>query len=209
MAALKKFALAVLLMFAFAAPTFADDDGFDWRLVRQQGNIEIYKSPVEGSSIKAVKAVTRMQGSLVRLATLLRDPALRPAWDVNCGDIHIVDQVSDMEELVYLHVKLPWPIKDRDMVSRNMWQLDEKAGHLSMNGAILADDTPPVGRRVRVTEGFNTWDVQRGADGALAVTTIAHLDPAGPLPSWIINMLSEEAPVDMLQKLTKLMAAPE
>lgn len=53
------------------------------------------------------------------------DPALRPQWDEQCAESFLYKQVSDTQELVYIHSQLPWPVTDRDMA---LYQASDASG---------------------------------------------------------------------------------
>ena len=199
---LASFSLAVLLYFATAGHVYGDE----WTLARDKNEIRVYTKPVAGSELNAVRGVTTVESSLGKLVTLLRDPSLRSRWDSFCGDSYLFKQVSAEEELVYLHSKMPWPVSDRDMVNRVTWQQDPESLVVTMHSVATRDLLGPVRGRVRVTEAVNDWQLTPLAGGLVEISTTVHLDPAGPLPSWLINSLSIESPYDVLKQLKALVS---
>lgn len=193
--------LSVMSLFlAFAAQAQTDE----WTLARDKSGIRVYTKPVAGSELNAVRGVTTVESSLGKLVTLIRDPSLRPRWDNFCGDSYLFKQVSAEEELVYLHSKMPWPVSDRDMVNRVTWRQDPESLVVTMHSVATRDLLPPIKGRVRVTQALNDWQLTPIAGGLVEISTTVHLDPAGPLPSWLINSLSVESPYDVLKRLKAL-----
>jgi hypothetical protein len=188
------------ILLAITAQSHADE----WTLARDKGDIRVYTKPVAGSELNAVRGVTTVESSLSKLVTLIRDPSLRPRWDSFCGDSYLFEQVSPEEELVYLHSKMPWPVSDRDMVNRVTWHQDPKSLIVTMHSIATRDLLAPVKGRVRVTQAVNDWQLTPLAGGIVEISTTVHLDPAGPLPSWLINSLSIESPYDVLKRLKSL-----
>lgn len=188
------------LCLAIASQAQADE----WALARDKNEIRVYTKPVAGSELNAVRGVTTVESSLGKLVTLIRDPSLRPLWDNFCGDTYLFKEISAEEELVYLHSKMPWPVSDRDMVNRVTWQQDPESLVVTMRSVATRDLLGPVRGRVRVTQAVNDWQLTPLAGGLVEISTTVHLDPAGPLPSWLINSLSIESPYDVLKQLKTL-----
>lgn len=188
------------LLLAITAQSHADE----WTLARDKDGIRVYTKPVAGSALNAVRGVTTVESSLGKLVTMIRDPSLRPRWDNFCGESYLFKQLSPEEELVYLHSKMPWPVSDRDMVNKVTWRQDPKSLVVTMHSVATRDLLAPVKGRVRVTQAVNDWQLTPLAGGEVEISTTVHLDPAGPLPTWLINSLSIESPYDVLKRLKAL-----
>lgn len=199
---LLKFVSLSVALVLLASTAQADE----WALARDKSDIRVYTKPVAGSELNAVRGVTTVESNLGKLVTLIRDPSLRPRWDSFCGDSYLFEQVSPAEELVYLHSKMPWPVSDRDMVNRVTWQQDPESLVVIMHSVATRDLLPPIKGRVRITQAVNDWQLTPLAGGLVEISTTAHLDPAGPLPSWLINSLSIESPYDVLKRLKALVS---
>lgn len=187
-----------------AVPLLAEEN---WELVRDRDGIQVYSQPVEGSDFNAVRGVTRISSSLSRLVTLVRDPELRPLWDEYCGESYIYKQLNSREELVYLHSELPWPVSDRDMLNRVTWSQDAGTLEVTMRSVATRDILQEKEGRVRVAVATNDWQLRPKEAGWIELTTTVHLDPAGPLPAWLLNKLSVEAPYRSLLNLRELAAS--
>jgi len=176
----------------------------DWTLERDNNGVQVYSRPVAGSDLNAVRGVTTVQSSMNRLVTILRDPELRPRWDKLCGESYLYNSVSDKEELVYVHTKMPWPVSDRDMLLRTMWEQDPNTLVVTMTGTATQDIMPERSGRVRVVQANQDFILTPMGSGVVEISSYIHLDPAGPLPSWLINSLSVESPYDALSRLKVL-----
>ena len=176
----------------------------DWTLERDKNGVQVYSKPVAGSDLNAVRGVTTVQSSMERLVTILRDPQLRPRWDKLCGDSYLHESVSANEELVYVHTKMPWPVSDRDMLLRTVWEQDPNTLVVTMTGSGTQGVMPEKSGRVRVVQANQDFTLTPVGNGVVEISSYIHLDPAGPLPSWLINSLSVESPYDALSRLKVL-----
>jgi hypothetical protein len=175
-----------------------------WNLERDRAGIQVYSKPVAGSNLNAIRGVTSIQVTMNHLVTILRDPTLRPRWDKLCGESYLYKTVSANEELVYVHSEMPWPVSDRDMLLRTVWAQDPNTLVVTMTGSGTQNILPEKSGRVRVVQAQQDFVLTPMGNGIVEVTSYIHLDPAGPLPSWLINSLSVESPYDALSRLKVL-----
>lgn len=178
----------------------------DWQLLRDDNGIQIYNKSVVGSEIKAVRGTTVIKANLGRLVTLLAEPSLRPLWDKYCGESYWHDGDDSGESLLYVHSKLPWPVTDRDMLLEVMWEQNPNDLTVTMHSVVSKRKLANIKGRVRVVEGWNNWELIPLSEGKVQISSSAHIDPAGPVPPWLLNMLAVESPYDILRRLKKLAA---
>ena len=176
----------------------------DWNLEKKKEGIRVYSKSVDGSSIKAVRGVTTLRSSLNRIVSILHKPELRPSWDDLCGESYLYKSINQTQDLVYIHTKLPWPVKDRDMLTKVTWSQDPDSLAVSMESNATDKLMPNKKGRVRVTIASNNWLLTPLGDGQVEVITTAHFDPAGPLPAWLLNTLSVESPFSILNSIKRI-----
>jgi len=123
-----------------------------------------------------------------------------------CGEIKVLKQDAN-SETVYVHNKLPWPVTDRDLVMRVEWKQDPTTGVVTMNAVGVPDAAPPRDGRVRMADFTNVWTLTPVEGGFIAVESIAHADPGGPMPTWMINKLSADAPLEAMKKIKDIASA--
>lgn len=197
----------MLCILLFSSLALSDSDG--WKLVRDKDGIQVYSKPVEGSSLNAVKGVTTINTSLNRLAYILLTPSIRPKWDEMCSESFLYKSLGEQQSLVYVRNAMPWPVSDRDMLSRVVWSQDQENNSIMITSRGTADLFPIKKGVVRVTEISHDWSLIPKGDGNVEVITQVHLDPAGPIPSWLINTMSVESPYDALRRLNILVNSEE
>lgn len=195
---------ALVLLMLLTTPTLAVD-GPDWALLRDRDGIQVYSRPAAGSAIHEIRAVTRMSATPQAVATVLRDVSRRPQWDPTCAQASVHTALGPDEQILYYDLDLPWPVEDRDMVMQTKWQSGPD-GRITATGTSVADVIAPRRERVRVTQASERWELQPIDGGGVSVVLTAHIDPAGPLPSWLVNSMSVDAPFDALDNLRKIVA---
>ena len=62
---------------------------------------------------------------------------------------------------------------------------------------------------VRLTEAKASWIFKPLADGEIEVTTVAHINPGGPLPGWMTNLFLIDSPFNTLVNLKQAVNQPK
>ena len=197
--------LASLIVVAVASSSA--DASTAWNLERDSGNIQVYTRAVEGSPVKAVRAVTQLNAKMSSVVALLNDAGARPLWDDFCKESKVNKQISDTESLVYIHHALPWPVKDRDMLLHIVWSQDPNSLVAKMTSIATSGILAPIDDRVRVVDATNTWTLTLVGKDSIEVVSEVHLDPAGPIPAWLLNMLSTDAPYKSMQHIRQILSS--
>ena len=87
----------------------------NWELQKEDEGIKVYTAEVEGSEIKAFKAVAVMEGKLSNFVAVLKDvEAYQELFNSNMYS-ELLEQTDTMQ-IQYSQTKVPWPISDRDGV---------------------------------------------------------------------------------------------
>lgn len=174
-----------------------------WKVLKTGDGVEISSRPSKGSPINDIRSKTQIKASLESVVALLRDYSARPQWDAMCGEVKVLKQ-DVSSETVYVHNKLPWPVTDRDLVMRVEWKQDPATGVVTMRAVGDAKAAPLRDGRVRMASFNNVWTLTPMDGGIVAVESIAHADPGGPMPTIMINQLSSDAPWEAMKKIKSI-----
>ncbi|WP_169577566.1 START domain-containing protein [Sinimarinibacterium sp. CAU 1509] len=194
--------MAAFLLSSFQAWGGASDV---WRLDRNEDGIQVSSRLVEGSSVRAIRAEVDIKASFARTVALLLDASMRPRWDEICVEASVYAQVSDVEDLIYVHNALPWPVNDRDMVMRRTWAIAADGSSAQIRATAENGVLPKVAGRVRVDQADGVWTVVRTGESSVRVSTEIHVDPGGPVPAWLMNSLSVQGPYNALRNIRQLL----
>lgn len=179
---------------------FAQDE---WALKKDKDGIKAYTKPVDGSTMKAIKATTEFQCSLETCIAVLRDiPHLIELFP-DCEKAEKVSQ-SETAQIHYLHLKAPWPVADRDATFQLEYSYDTPNKTALVKATTGAAEYPEQKGLVRLTEGGGTWKFTRIDDTHTALDYYYHGEPGGSIPSWLANSVVEENPFRMLLNFHQL-----
>ena len=92
---------------------FAQDN---WTLKKEVDNIKIYTRNSQGSNLKEFKAITMINSPLKNILTELLDA---PDYYEDCKPniSYYVKELNENQHVFYAHKDLPWPVRDRDIVT--------------------------------------------------------------------------------------------
>lgn len=176
----------------------------DWVLERDSDGIQVFTQNVEGSSFDAVRAVMLIEAKLNALVGLVRDASACPEWAELCKESRDHQVISEQELYVYSYNDIPWPVKDRDALTHVLWDQDPETLAVTMTAVATSDLLPVTKGAVRIVNAKTRWIFTPTENGNVEVVSEAHIDPNGPTPAWITNLLLVETPFKTLQGMRRL-----
>lgn len=177
----------------------------EWELKKDDAGIQVLTRAVDGSKFKAVRATMTVTAQIPALVALVRDTEACPEWAHLCKSAAEHEVISETELYVYTHNDLPWPVSDRDALAHVTWAVDAATGTVTMTArAVGESDLKEKRGVVRLSNALTSWTFRPVGDGRVDVISDAHVDPGGPLPAWITNMLLIDAPFQTLTRMRAL-----
>ena len=177
-----------------------------WKLKRDRDGIQIFTRSVDGSKFKATRGVTRIKARLSSLVALVQDTEACAKWADLCETSEVFEQVSASELYVYTVNDAPWPVTDRDVLAHVVWSQDPNTRQVTMLARAVRDRIPKRKGLVRIMEAESKWMFTPEPNGMVLVETEAHIDPGGPTPAWITNLMLVDSPFKTLANMRDLMA---
>lgn len=135
---------------------------------------------------------------------LITDVNQYPKWLPRCKSARIVAHINPNEFLVYICYDLPWPVADRDCVSR-MKITREANGTTTITSTCEPKYIKEENGVVRVTQMVGKWKITPRANGVEVMNEYSS-DPGGSLPDWLINSHSVDNPYEMFSIIQEKMA---
>lgn len=179
----------------------------DWRLEKEDRGITVHTRAVEGSPHRALRARMVVETPIVELVALLKDEDACSEWVRFCEGAHLHETLSEHQEYIYTVNHMPWPLTDRDVLSRVSWSAKSTTGAVHMEARATEGIVEKRDDRVRLTHARASWIFRPMEGGRVEVITEAHVDPVGPVPAWITNRLLVNAPFATMQQLRELAAS--
>ncbi|ABW68384.1 START domain-containing protein [Desulfosudis oleivorans] len=207
--------LLFLLIFSTAQfGAFADDAADNgWRTVSDENGIVVENRPLDEFKMKQLRARCEVEAPVEVIYEVMDDADSYHEWFGDCLLQRTIHRFNDYDKISYHVVDLPWPLNDRDAVSRVVTTADWEAGTVETRvdsirsveeAAVWGMDpeTEKNGRvRMPVMDGIFTYTTT--GPNTSAFTYIAIADPGIALPGWLLNAFSTTQPINTLRNLKK------
>lgn len=175
----------------------------DWVLKKAENGISVYTRTAENSKFNELKVVFQVKTSLSSIVALLNDVESYPKWIYHCEDSKILKKDSDKHLIRYQKTVAPWPVDNRDIaVEVNSYQ-DEKTKIVYQKINAVPDYTPLVEDHVRIREFKALWTLKPLKNGVVQVEYELLVNPAGNIPSWLVNLAVVEGPYETSVNMKK------
>lgn len=165
----------------------------DWTLEKDKEGIQVFTRKVEGYTIKEYKVTITLKTTVTKLTNLLKDHANLKSWFVRCPVSKRLKKVSENEYYIYFLVDSPWPVSDRDNITKMIFELLEDGTQL-VHLKCVPDYLPEKSNLVRLPRLQGKWIFEPQTNGMVKVTQQVLSDPGGKVPAWIINFALVDAP---------------
>ncbi len=179
-----------------------------WVLSKQADGISVYLRDTPNSLIKSFKGVVTMPSKLTPLVAVLGDTSAYTTFLHECIYAKPLKTVNNKESYKYLVTNMPWPVKDRDTVVHSILTQNKNSKEVEIRMQAAPEYTAIHKNYVRITKMKGRWLLTPTGKGSVVVAYEMSVDPAGNLPSWLVNVLSIDIPFNTLKKLRILVNKP-
>lgn len=170
-----------------------------WKLAYNENGIKVY-TRTTASGLKEFKGICEVDASLYNLSALIEDVENHKSFIYGVKESAILKRNNDASKFVYSVVDMPWPLDDRDMVSKTnaVHIKSEKQVKIAMKAS--PSQHPEQEDLVRMHEARGFWQFDYIAEDRSLVTYQFVSDPNN-IPNWVVNMFIIDAPKKTLKNL--------
>lgn len=193
---------ALIALLAVAAPDKPDQSAFGelwkgWELVKEKDGIRIYKREVKGSPLIDFGGETVVGAGIEQVCGVLEDLEKQPEWVDSLSEIVMLEKRSPREYTYFQRFSLPWPLSDRDFVVKHVLQVDGAKHLLTFHETSTTHaKRPPNDCCVRGDAELADVLMTPLGPGRTAVAAMARADLKGSVPSWFVNWVQEDFPLN-------------
>ncbi|WP_226911307.1 START domain-containing protein [Gallaecimonas mangrovi] len=149
------------------------------------------------------QAVTRLSAFVAVMNDL---PAI-PKWMAFVSSVVQLDKPSSTQDIVATQFDLPWPAKNRDMITLSTWHQDpDLTLHLTFTDQ--GGDYPLAPGFIRMKKVSGEWTLTPQSQGMTQIQYVGSADAGGWLPHWLVNHLSlrstAKTMASLCSRITKL-----
>ncbi|MES1183901.1 MAG: START domain-containing protein [Myxococcales bacterium] len=216
---LRSLAAALVTTFALSGLAHADTPSAPkWEMFDEEDGIRMYRRDVPGSSIVALRGEGFVEAPIARVASVLADRKRSVEWIDRLVKTKVLRQISETESINWNHIKTPTPLKDRDFVFKSTITTDPGRKKVVFSYWSVTDPLAPetddyVRGSFKAGKFELTMATRTNKDGTKTRGTIVNaeveVDPAGSVPTFIVNMVQKSWPHKTLTALRKQVAKPD
>lgn len=181
----------------------------DWVLKSNTDGIKVYTGSVANSKFKVIKVECTYNATPAMIAAVLLDVNTCTEWVYHTKSIKLLKQPSPNEVYYYSEVSLPWPASNRDFTAHLTATQDAETKVVTVDGPAVNGLVPEADGVVRVKESTGKWIITPLDGNRSKVEYTLHVNPAGALPAWLVNMFATEGPTKSFQGLRKQLQKPQ
>lgn len=176
--------LALILLESFTTDV-------SWEEAYSKNETIIYTRTTE-TGIKEFKAITTVNAELNTVLAVMIDYKNHPEWMRAMKDCKLVEQATPRTRYLYYSIDMPWPLWDRDLVSKSTFYL-QKDGSVLMRMKAMPKVKPEDPDHVRIQDSEGYWHVSAIGPSKTKIIYQYKADPVG-IPAYFVNMFLLEAP---------------
>jgi hypothetical protein len=158
------------------------------RVSDQDADIQVYRWRPADKELFAFRGEGDVDAPLPRIVGVIADHSRQKEWVPDLGESRLVERISALERIQYLHFKTPFIIKDRDFVVGTQANFDSTTRTMTLDFASIEDPRVPPTDKIRGKILHGQYLLQALGDGSKTRVTIqVYLDPMGSVPKWLVN----------------------
>ncbi len=184
----RTFIVSVILLISFSTGIAQSE----WKFKKVDENgIEIFTRDKNDSPYKEYRITALLP---TQPETILKELIEAPKYmeGAEPGVSYYLKEQGPDQHLFYVVKKLPWPIKDRDLITLiTVKRPSDDTIILTMEG--FPEGLPLVKNTIRIKNLMGQWTLKKSGDNT-AVTQQLFVDPEGSLPPFVTNSMLTKGP---------------
>lgn len=174
----------------------------DWKLRKDDSGIRIYTRNVSGSPFEEFRAVVTIPSTTVtNVLDIITDVKNYPQNFPNCGSASVLLQKDKYDDIHYIIIDTPWPVKKRDAIYEASTYISPNGKHAQVKLIPRSNYTKEREEYIRVRNGTGFWELDEISTNTVQVVYQFHADPGGEIPAWIANAVIVSNPLKTMQSL--------
>lgn len=189
--------LGVSFSFLFTLSSYAQS----WKTAKDKNGVKVETRFIDGWSTKQYRATVYIQTTLEKAVEAYRDPIQRKKFMTRSIEVTNLKEYSRDDIITYNLGDAPWPVLDRDNVTRSKFYRSPKQVKITM--VSVPDFIPEKSGIVRIPRAEGYWLFTDLGNGTIKVVQQSVADLGGSVPDWVVNSTIVEGPYDVLLALKK------
>ncbi len=175
-----------------------------WVLIKEKEGVKIYQRDIPNSNLKQMRMISTIKGnSLSSFAALFQDLENYDEWVYSCLESKLLKKLAENEIIYYINSDFPWPLDDRDFVLKNTLSQDPNTLALHSKSVAFNNFYGVKSGIIRVKVFDAEWVITPMGNGKFGLVYTFSTDPAGDIPTWMINSFMDVGPLQTLKGMER------
>lgn len=181
----------------FIIPFFSNAQT-DWILKKDDNNIKIYTRSIVNEKLDEYKAITIID---TQIENVVKELVTAPKYnkEYKSGISYYVKKQNDNQHVFYAHKDLPWPLKDRDLVTLLTIEKISKSKY-KLKLESLPEIINQKEKTIRIKELKGFWLLEEKNNSTKVIQQL-FINPEGKLPAFVTNSLLINGPFKTFSEL--------
>lgn len=194
-------------MIGLASGVSADPAKPAWQTIRSENGIVVAKQEVPGSSLLAFRGEGDIDAPILAVGSVIIDEKQATEWVDSVKEVRLLRRISDVEQVTYTHIAMPFMFADRETITREKLVVDPVKQSIVIHLWSVNDPAAPKTGRVRVALDRSLFALTSVAGGTKThVVAEIHADPGGNVPSFVVNSFQTSWGFNTITALRKQVA---
>ncbi len=195
--------LILLFWVAFVGIFPAKAQNSVWKCVKHKDDIWVYSRKSDTTNFRVVKVTTQLKTTLSSLVRLVTDFPDNKNWVFLNEKTEILKKENPHLWILYSQTDAPWPVTDRDIVSKTVLSQDSVTKIVTIRGEAIPKYRPIDPNYVRIPFARSQWRFIPLKDSLVEIEFKLELDVGGNIPQWLANMAATEGPYQTIRRFRK------
>lgn len=168
--------------------------------------IDVFTRDEPDNNYKAFNAKTTVNASLASVLAVLFniDDFERLLYNYKHAEIIYHEQ----QPYLYVQLAMLWPVESRDVVLKEtITQVNDYSVLITAQNT--HDIYPQQEDHIRLLDSEAKWRLKPISDNQTLVEFYGHTHPSGTVPSWMVNLLLTDIPMETFKNLHNLIQEPQ
>lgn len=196
----KPIAFFLLTLFVFSSTT-------EWKLEKDDENIQVYTRNIEGETLKQFKGKVELDNSIQDIINAVMDVDLITDIYADTESYELIEESADgKKQSIYIETAAPWPADNRDgcYTSTVIEIIPNKEYKIEIE--VTPDLKPEKEDLVRIKKGGGHWYLKALDNGNTQVVYQYLINPGGNVPDFIANTTVVKIPFETLSNLREVLS---
>ena len=201
----------MFVIFAFIwfgnTTVYAQDSS--WQLIKNSDGIKVFSRENSKTKLDEIFVTAEAKASVASFVSVVRDASNHKNWIYLCKEGKVIRFINPNEWIYYNESNAPWPIEDRDVVTKVSVIQDAATGTVFVRSNTFKDSIPQKSHYIRIQHAKTQWAFTPEKNGFTKIGLNISIDLGGSIPKWLMRLTASVGPYRTVKNLLVQVQRPK